>query len=166
MKISRLSIKNFLGIEDKELDLKKINYIKGEKGCGKTSILEAIEKVFTNKNRRTEIVRHGETESCLYVKTDDGLEIDRKIRTDKSDYLKVRKNEAAAPSTETFLRSMIHGEIFRPLDWINLSIQEQTKSILSMLEINWNMDQIQGWFSEIPSNVDYEMHILQILKAI
>ena len=38
MKISRLSIKNFLGIEDKELDFKKINYIKGEKGCGKTSI--------------------------------------------------------------------------------------------------------------------------------
>ena len=167
MKISRLSIKNFLGIEDKELDFKKINYIKGEKGCGKTSILEAIEKVFTNKNRRTEIVRHGETESCLYVKTDDGLEIDRKIRTDKSDYLKVRKNEAAAPSTETFLRSMIHGEIFRPLDWINLSIQEQTKSILSMLEINWTMDQIQGWFSEIPSDIDYDnMHILQILKAI
>ena len=120
MKITRLCIKNFLGINEKELDLKKINYIRGPKGCGKTSTLEAIEKVFTNKNRRTEIVKHGESEATLYVKTDDGLEIDRKIRTDKSDYLKVRKNELAAPSTEKFLRSMIHGQIFRPLDWINL----------------------------------------------
>ncbi len=166
MKISRLSIKNFLGINETEIDLKKINYVKGPKGSGKTSILEAIEKLFTNKNRRTELVKHGETESCLYVKTDDGLEIDRKLRTDKADYLKVRKNEAAAPSTEAFLRSMIQGQIFRPLDWINLSVAEQTKSILSMLEIGWTMEQIQGWFSEIPSNVDYEMHILQILKSI
>lgn len=166
MKISRLSIKNFLGINEKELDLKKVNYVKGPKGSGKTSILEAIEKLFTNKNRRTELVKHGETESCLYVKTDDGLEIDRKLRTDKADYLKVRKNEAAAPSTEKFLRSMIQGQIFRPLDWINLSIQEQTKSILAMLEIGWTMEQIQGWFGEIPSNIDYDMHILQILRSI
>lgn len=166
MKITRLCIKNFLGINEKELDLKKINYIKGPKGCGKTSTLEAIEKVFTNKNRRTEIVKHGESEATLYVKTDDGLEIDRKIRTDKSDYLKVRKNELAAPSTEKFLRSMIHGQIFRPLDWINLSADEQTKSILAMLQIDWTMEQMEAWFSEIPSGIDYEMHILQILKSI
>jgi len=130
MKISRLSIKNFLGINETEIDLKKINYLKGPKGSGKTSILEAIEKLFTNKNRRTELVKHGETESCLYVKTDDGLEIDRKLRTDKAGYLNVRKNEAAAPSTETFLRSMIQGQIFRPLDWIYLSVSDQTKRIL------------------------------------
>ncbi|BDU91745.1 AAA family ATPase [Clostridium perfringens] len=168
MKISRLRAENFLGIRERELDLKKINYVKGPKGSGKTSLVEAVEKVFTNKNRRTELVRHGETEACLYVKTDDGLEIDRKIRTEKSDYLRIRKNEVAAPSTERFLRGMIQGEIFRPLDWINLSVKEQTKSILAMLEIGWSMEQINEWFGEVPSgdNINYDMHILQILKAI
>lgn len=168
MKISRLRAENFLGIRERELDLKKINYVKGPKGSGKTSIVEAVEKVFTNKNRRTELVRHGEKEACLYVKTDDGLEIDRKIRTEKSDYLRIRKNEIAAPSTERFLRGMIQGEIFRPLDWINLSVKEQTKSILAMLEIGWSMEQINEWFGEVPSgdNINYDMHILQILKAI
>lgn len=168
MKISRLRAENFLGIRERELDLKKINYVKGPKGSGKTSIVEAVEKVFTNKNRRTELVRHGKTEACLYVKTDDGLEIDRKIRTEKSDYLRIRKNEVAAPSTERFLRGMIQGEIFRPLDWINLSVKEQTKSILAMLEIGWSMEQINEWFGEVPSgdNINYDMHILQILKAI
>ncbi|HAT4162147.1 TPA: hypothetical protein I9Z77_001583 [Clostridium perfringens] len=168
MKISRLRAENFLGIRERELELKKINYVKGPKGSGKTSLVEAVEKVFTNKNRRTELVRHGETEACLYVKTDDGLEIDRKIRTEKSDYLRIRKNEVAAPSTERFLRGMIQGEIFRPLDWINLSVKEQTKSILAMLEIGWSMEQINEWFGEVPSgdNINYDMHILQILKAI
>lgn len=166
MKISRLSIKNFLGLEELGLDCSKINLITGPKGSGKSSIIEAIEKTFTNKSRRTEVVRHGESEATLYLELDNGLEIDRKLRTDKADYLKVRKENEAVPSTEKFLRSLINGDIFRPLDWVNMSIKDQTKSILGMLEIDWSQDDILNWFGDIPSNVDYTEHILQILKAI
>jgi hypothetical protein len=61
---------------------------------------------------------------------------------------------------------LLNGEIFRPLDWINKGIKEQTQSILSMLEIGWTMDDIKAWFGEIPSNIDFNKHILQILKNI
>ncbi|NFS21378.1 hypothetical protein FDE82_04480 [Clostridium botulinum] len=165
-KIKKLNIKNFLGLEELGLDCSKINLIKGPKGSGKSSIIEAIEKTFTNKNRRTEVVRHGTDESTLLIELDNGLEVDRRIRTEKSDYLKCRKEDGAVPSTEKFLRSLINGDIFRPLDWVNMNIKEQTKSILSMLEIGWNKENIINWFDELPSNIDYEQHILQILKAI
>lgn len=165
-KIKKLNIKNFLGLEELGLDCSKINLIKGPKGSGKSSIIEAIEKTFTNKNRRTEVVRHGTDESTLLIELDNGLEVDRRIRTEKSDYLKCRKEDGAVPSTEKFLRSLINGDIFRPLDWVNMNIKEQTRSILSMLEIGWNKENIINWFDELPSNIDYEQHILQILKAI
>ncbi|KGO13525.1 AAA family ATPase [Clostridium botulinum] len=165
-KIKKLNIKNFLGLEELGLDCSKINLIKGPKGSGKSSIIEAIEKTFTNKNRRTEVVRHGTDESTLLIELDNGLEVDRRIRTEKSDYLKCRKEDGAVPSTEKFLRSLINGDIFRPLDWVNMTIKEQTKSILSMLEIGWNKENIVNWFGELPSNIDYDQHILQILKAI
>lgn len=165
-KIKKLNIKNFLGLEELGLDCSKINLIKGPKGSGKSSIIEAIEKTFTNKNRRTEVVRHGTDESTLLIELDNGLEVDRRIRTEKSDYLKCRKEDGAVPSTEKFLRSLINGDIFRPLDWVNMNIKEQTKSILSMLEIGWNKENIINWFDELPSNIDYDQHILQILKAI
>ncbi|EPY2273189.1 AAA family ATPase [Clostridium sporogenes] len=165
-KIKKLNIKNFLGLEELGLDCSKINLIKGPKGSGKSSIIEAIEKTFTNKNRRTEVVRHGTDESTLLIELDNGLSIDRRIRTEKSDYLKIRKEESVVPSTEKFLRSLINGDIFRPLDWVNMNIKEQTKSILSMLEIGWNKENIVNWFDELPSNIDYDQHILQILKAI
>lgn len=164
--IKKINIKNFLGLEELGLDCSKINLIKGPKGSGKSSIIEAIEKTFTNKNRRTEVVRHGEDEATLYLELDNGLEIDRKIRNEKADYLKVRKENESVPSTEKFLRSLINGDIFRPLDWVNMSIKDQTKSILGMLEIDWSQDDILNWFGDIPSNVDYTEHILQILKAI
>ncbi|MGO5074312.1 AAA family ATPase [Clostridium sporogenes] len=165
-KIKKLNIKNFLGLEELGLDCSKINLIKGPKGSGKSSIIESIEKGFTNKNRRTEVVKHGEEEATIYIELDDGLSIDRRLRTEKADYLKVRKEESVVPSTEKFLRSLINGDIFRPLDWVNMNIKEQTKSILSMLEIGWNKENIVNWFDELPSNIDYDQHILQILKAI
>lgn len=165
-KIKKLNIKNFLGLEELGLDCSKINLIKGPKGSGKSSIIESIEKGFTNKNRRTEVVKHGEEEATIYIELDDGLSIDRRLRTEKADYLKVRKEESVVPSTEKFLRSLINGDIFRPLDWVNMNIKEQTKSILSMLEIGWSIEDIKSWFGEIPNNIDFQQHILQILKAI
>lgn len=165
--IKRLQIKNFLGVDELGLDPAKINIFKGPQGSGKSSIIEGIEKTFTNKSRRTEIIKHGEEESTLYIELDNGLEIDRRIRNSKADYLKLRKGDEGVPSTEKFLRDLINGDIFRPIDWVNMSAKEQTKSILNMLQIEWSTtDDIKDWFGEIPSNVDFNQHILMVLKAI
>ena len=165
-KISFLRISNFLGIKEQEVKAGKINLFKGQNGKGKTSVIEALEKTFTNKSRRSEVVRHGEEESTLYVELDDGLSIDRRVRTEKADYLKLRKNNEGISSTEKFLKDLVNGNIFRPLDWVNLSVKEQTKSLLSMLEIGWSEEDIVNWFGELTDNIDYSEHILIILKNI
>lgn len=165
-KISFLKVNNFLGVDELELEPGKVNIFKGPKGAGKTSVIEAIEKTFTNKSRRTEIIKHGEEEATLFVELDDGMEVDRRLRSEKGDYLKVRKADEGVPSTEKFLRTLVNGHIFRPLDWVNLSVKEQTKSLLSMLEIGWNEQDIINWFGDVVDDIDYSQHILLILKNI
>lgn len=165
MRVKHISISNFLGVTELSKDLGKINHLSGRKGSGKTSIVEAIQKGFTNKNERTEIVRHGEEEATIYIQTDTGLEIDRKIRTSKSDYLKVRQPGEAVPSSEKFLKQFVNGDVFKPLEFIDKSPTEQAKIILNLLEIPWTMEDIANWFGEIPE-VNYEAHILQILNQI
>ena len=165
-KISFLKVNSFLGVDELELEPGKVNIFKGPMGSGKTSVIEAIEKTFTNKSRRTEVIKHGEEEATLFVELDDGLEIDRRLRTEKGDYLKVRKSDEGVPSTEKFLRTLVNGNIFRPLDWVNLSVKEQTKSLLSMLEINWSEQDIVNWFGDLVDDIDYSQHILLILKSI
>ena len=166
MKISRLEINNFIGISEFKMDLGKVNIMTGRVGSGKTSIIEAIRKGFTNQNERVEVVRHGEKEATIFIKTDDGLEIDRRLRTNKADYLKVQKNGAVVPSTEKFLKHFIDGELFKPLEFCAKTPVEQAKTILNMLEIPWNMDNISNWFGEIPNDINYDEHILQILGQI
>ena len=165
-KISFLKVNNFLGVDELELEPGKVNIFKGPKGAGKTSVIEAIEKTFTNKSRRTEIIKHGEEEATLFVELDDGMEVDRRLRSEKGDYLKVRKADEGVPSTEKFLRTLVNGHIFRPLDWVNLSVKEQTKSLLSMLEIDWSEQDIINWFGDMVDDIDYSQHILLILKNI
>lgn len=165
-KISLLKISNFLGIKEQEIQASKINILKGQNGKGKTSVIEALEKTFTNRSRRSEVIRHDEEEATLYVELDDGLSIDRRLRTEKADYLKLRKDNEGISSTEKFLKDLVNGNIFRPLDWVNLSVKEQTKSLLSMLEIGWSEEDIVNWFGELTDNIDYTEHILIILKSI
>ena len=167
MKVSRIEVSNFIGISEFKLDLGKINIITGRKGEGKTSIIQSIQKGFTNTSERTEIIRHGETEATIFIQTDNGLEIDRKIRAGgKADYFKLKKPGESVPSTEKYLKQFTSGDIFKPLEFIGKSPTEQAKIILNLLEIPWTMDNISNWFGEIPDSVNYEAHILQVLGQI
>ena len=81
-KITKLRINECLGI--KEIDLKpdsNIVVIEGQKGVGKTSIIDMIKVAFTNKSDRTKIIRDGADESEVYLETSNGIEINRKKRT-------------------------------------------------------------------------------------
>src|SRR5471030_1494840 len=111
-KIKFLRINQFIGIDERELEAAKINIFKGPNGMGKTSVIEGIEKALTNKNRRTEVIKHGEEEATLFVELDDGLSIDRRIRNGKGDYLKVRQDGKGVESTEKFISSLVNGNIF------------------------------------------------------
>lgn len=165
MHIKRIEIKNWLGIKELLFSPGKINRVSGDSGTGKTSLVEALEKLFTNRNRRTEVIRHDSEEAELFVELDDGLQTTRKVRSEKADYLKVKHDSKAVNSTESFLRKLINGDIFRPIEFVQKTSKEQTEIILNMLQIGWTVDDIKSWFGEVPE-ADYQLHILQILKQI
>ncbi|MTI49442.1 MAG: hypothetical protein FH761_16540 [Firmicutes bacterium] len=168
-RIKRLSIRNFLGVKEFDLEASKINIFRGPNGHGKTSILEAIAKAYTGKkweDRSPVIVKDDSDEAMIFIEQDDGMSIDRRIRTNKSDYLKIFKDGKATGSTESELRELISGEMFRPIAWLQKDIKEQTEDILNMLEIDWSKEDIEKWFGKVPKGVSLDKHILKVLKDI
>jgi DNA repair exonuclease SbcCD ATPase subunit len=169
MKIKAIKIHNFLGIDELSYNPGNLTVLEGPKGTGKSSVLEAIETAVNNNKRRTEVIKHGNGESTLFIETDSGLEIDRKLRDDKADYLKLRQKGQGIKSTESELRKFVSGDIFRPLDFINMSPAKQTEIILGMIKMQYSDEQINGWFGEnidVLSNINTSKHLLQILKDI
>ena len=167
MKISKLKIENLYGIEQLELDGKSIE-LTGTNGAGKSSVLDAIRLALTNNSKRKYIVKNGETEGRVLVKLDDGTTIDRKKRTDKSDYKSIKdENGNEINSPETFLKDIFTPLQLEPVEFLSMSEKEQNRILLNLIEFNKDKKEfIQEKFGEIPSWVNYDDSILEILNQL
>ncbi|MGN0462955.1 MAG: AAA family ATPase [Ruminococcus sp.] len=165
MKTSKIKIKSLFGITEQEINGNSIE-ITGQKGAGKTSVLDAIRYALTNSSKRDWIVKNGESEGEIIVETDSGLIIDRKARTNKADSINIKDNGNRVTKPESFLKSIITPLQLNPVEFTQMSKQEQNRAILDLIDFNWDMNWIKEQFGEIPQGVDYEQNILQILNDI
>lgn len=165
MKISKIKISNLFGIKEQSLDGKSVE-ITGSNGKGKTSILDAIRYALTNNSERDYIVKKGESEGEILIETDTGLSINRKKRTQSSDYKSIKQNEKEVSSPETFLKEIFTPMQLNPVEFTQMSKQEQNRIILDLIEFDWDLNWIKEKFGEIPSGVDYTQNILEVLNDI
>lgn len=165
MKISKIRISNLFGIKEQNLDGRSIE-ITGSNGQGKTSILDAIRYALTNSSERDYIVKKGESEGEILIETDTGLSINRKKRTQSSDYKSIKQNEKEINSPESFLKEIFTPMQLNPVEFTQMSKQEQNRIILDLIEFDWDLNWIKEKFGEIPSGVDYSQNILEVLNEI
>lgn len=165
MKISKIKISNLFGIKEQNLDGRSIE-ITGSNGQGKTSILDAIRYALTNSSERDYIVKKGESEGEILIETDTGLSINRKKRTQSSDYKSIKQNEKEINSPESFLKEIFTPMQLNPVEFTQMSKQEQNRIILDLIEFDWDLNWIKEKFGEIPSGVDYSQNILEVLNEI
>ena len=167
MKITNLKIESLFGIEQLELDGKSVE-LTGSNGVGKSSVLDAIRLALTNNSKRKYIVKNGQKEGKIYVKLDDGTTIERKKRTDKSDYKSIKDgngNDIASP--ESFLKDIFTPLQLEPVEFLSMSEQEQNKILLNLIKFDKDKKQfITEKFGEEINWVDYDNSILEILNEI
>lgn len=165
MKTTKIKIKNLFGIAETELDGSNIE-ITGTNGTGKTSVIDAIRYALTNDSDRDYIVKNGETEGEILIETDAGLSINRKKRTNQTDYKRIRSNGMDVPSPESFLSDVFTKLQLDPVAFTQMSRQQQNRVILDLIEFPWGLNWIKEKFGEIPQGVNYEQNILQVLNDI
>lgn len=165
IKVSKIKIKNLFGISEISLDKNSIE-LSGKNGIGKTSILDAIRYALTNSSERDYIVKKGESEGEILIETDTGLSINRKKKTQSSDYKSIKQNEKEINSPESFLKEIFTPMQLNPVEFTQMSKQEQNRIILDLIEFDWDLNWIKEKFGEIPSGVDYSQNILEVLSEI
>ncbi len=165
MRIVKLRIKNLFGISEYEANGNNVE-LSGQNGVGKSSVLDAIKYALTNKSERKYIVRNGETEGEVLIETDTGLRINRKARTNQADYKSVKQNGLEVGSPETFLKDIFTQLQLNPVEFMNMTEQQQNTIILDMIEYPWDLNKIKEWFGEIPAWVNYDQNILCVLNDI
>ncbi|MFA5307190.1 MAG: hypothetical protein WC365_07120 [Candidatus Babeliales bacterium] len=165
MKTSKIAIRKLFGIKEQTLDGKSIE-ITGAKGVGKTSIIDAIRYALTNNSDRDYIVKNGESEGEILIETDTGLSINRKKRTTQADYKSIKENGKDVPKPESFLQEIFTPLSLNPVEFTQMSRQEQNRIILDLIDFKWDLNWIKEKFGEIPQGVNYDQNILKVLADI
>lgn len=163
MKTTKIRIRNLFGITETELDGRSVE-LTGSNGVGKTSVIDALRYALTNKSDRNIIVKQGEKEGEILIETDTGLSIDRKKRTEQSDYKSVKENGREIMSPESFLKQLFTPLQLDPVAFTLMDEKSKNRAILDLIEFDWDLNFINEKFGEIPSWVNYEQNILEVLS--
>lgn len=171
MKVSLFRFKNCLGIDELEVKPGKITLIQGKTGAGKTSILETIEKFFTNKGCRPKFVKGDAEKAETYILLDDGTEMKKTFNQDgKPSYVSVVQNGMSPKNVETFLKSLMSDAQINPIKWMELPDSEQNKAILETIPMQVTREELIDWVGEVPSafgkEVDLSQHALKVCKDV
>jgi len=165
LRTTKITIKNLFGITERALDGKSVE-ITGTNGAGKTSVIDAIRYALTNSSERDYIIRNGENEGEILIETDTGLSINRRKRVNKADYKSIKEGGREVPAPESFLQTIFTPLQLDPVAFTRMTRQEQNRAILDLIEFPWDLNWIREQFGEVPSWVNYEQNILQVLSDI
>ena len=163
MRTTKIKIRNLFGITETELDGRSVE-LTGANGVGKTSVIDALRYALTNKSDRNIIVRQGEKEGEILIETDTGLSIDRKKRTEQSDYKSVKENGREIMAPENFLKQLFTPLQLDPVAFTLMDEKSKNRAILDLIEFDWDLSFINEKFGEVPSWVNYEQNILEVLS--
>lgn len=165
MKTTKIKIKNLFGISETELDGRSVE-ITGTNGTGKTSVIDSIRYALTNHSEREYVIKKGETEGEIIIETDSGIYINRKKRDGQADYKSVKECGKEVPAAEGFLKNLFTPLQLNPVEFTQMTKKEQNRLILDLIDFDWDLNWIKDKFGEIPSGVDYQQNILQVLNDI
>lgn len=165
MKTTKIKIRNLFGISEQELDGRSIE-ITGTNGVGKTSVIDAIKYALQNSSEREYIIKNGEQEGEVLIETDTGLSIDRKKRNGQADYKSVKEGNYNVSNPESFLKQFFTPLQLDPVAFTQMDKKSQNRIILDLIQFDWDLNWIKEQFGEIPTGVNYEQNILQVLNDI
>ncbi|MCA9406282.1 MAG: hypothetical protein KC684_07090 [Candidatus Omnitrophica bacterium] len=164
-RITKLKIKNLFGISEFEASGKDIELL-GANGTGKTSVIDAIRFALKNSSSRDFIIKEGSDEGEIIIETDIGLSINRKVRQGKAPYKSIKEQGKDVIRPEEYLKGIFTNLQLNPVEFLSMSVNEQNRIILDMIDFEWDMEWIKEQFGEIPPDINWEQNILAILDDI
>lgn len=167
MKIVKLRISNYRGIESLETDVTPQGMvISGGNGKGKSSVLAGLQALLTARGVDASDIRIGAERAELLVDLD-GTSV-RRIITAKGNTLTVTNGDGfRAQKPQGFLSDLLGtGATIDPLSLFLAKPAERRKMILGALPVTVTLDQLRAWVPTIPATFDCSGHGLEVIERV
>lgn len=167
MKISKVSIKNCLGIKEIEFSPADVTLIEGKSKSGKTSIIDSIVQFLTNNGERPNFVHENAKNGEVLIEFDNGLKGRKLFKADgKPSTVSIEKDGMQPKGAETFLKTLFNSNQINPISFISKSAKEQTEIILNAVPMILTEENIVSYFGENLIEDAENQHALKVLKIL
>lgn len=166
MKITRLHIRNYRGIEEREVEVPPHGaVIKGKNGGGKTSVLTAIRAALASHDVGPDAIRIGSERAEILLDIDD-IAIKRVIKPTGSN-VTVMRDGVEVKRPQTFLNDLLGNSAFDPLDLLRAKPKDRRSLILAAVPCRATADDVARWCgAETPPPVQLEEHGLSVVERL
>lgn len=164
MKITQITIKNFLKLKDINFNPSHTNVIVGRNKMGKTSILKAIQTAFTG-NADSSMIRIGEGKAEITIELDD-LMIKRSI-TEKGNYLDISNKEGfKMPAPQRYLDGVLGTFSFNPIAFFDKKAIDRKKYLLNAIKLKITPEELKAYIGDSVGGIDYDAHALEVIETV
>lgn len=165
MKISKLVIKNFRGIEARDIDVAPGGFVaKGRCGSGKSSLLYAIRAALCAQGATPDAIRLGEDKAEIMLDLDD-VSVRRVITRNSPSKLTVEKGGMKASKPSAYLTELIGSSPLDPIDFFLAKPPQRKAQILAALPITVTRAQLETYLSDdLPLDFDLSGHGLEVVE--
>ena len=147
-----MKIRNFRGIDDKDLIIQNLNIFLGNCGSGKTSILRALCFVLTGEVDTTDI-RDGANSTSVYIAFEDGSTVERE-RDFSGTTVRVNGKKSTAKAADEYLNSILGFDVSILPALIGINFFEEISK----------RDLTDFFTKVLPCSIDYDKMVALILS--
>jgi len=163
MKVTRIQIKQFMGVEALDAQLPAAGaMVVGKNGGGKTTVLRAVRAALAARDIGPEAIRIGSDRAEILVDLDD-VSV-RWVITERGSTISVTKDGFRAPKPVAYLTELLGTSALDPVDLFLAKPSERRAKILAALPVEVTLAELRAWAQEIPDNFDPSGHGLDAVS--
>ncbi|HET6455535.1 MAG TPA: AAA family ATPase [Armatimonadota bacterium] len=174
MKITRLQIKDYMGLSMLKLDeLGKLTHITGGNGVCKSVILKAITEAMQSSGTNPGLIKTGAKKAEILLELDHRVMVRRTI-TQKDNTVKVVDDGTPVSAPTAYLKSLLGPYPFNPVDFYQGKAKERRKMLLSIIPLQVTCEQMTdlirkeetGASLKVLQGVDFNRHALDVIEDV
>jgi len=165
MKIKRLRIRTFRGIEEVDQDIPDAGVlVTGKSGGGKTSVLNALHAGLQGRDVGADAIRIGWDRAEILIDMDNASV--RRAISKRGTTLKVTDSEGQTVSKPQTWLSDLFGASIDPIALLEAAPKERRKMILEAVPMTVTVETLRRFAPDLPDDTDVEGHAVEVLERV